>query len=132
MGTLVRQTPFARSMALRCKIWYISLSEFHTPHTTARAVTQNIEPCQAPQALAGGLWPDSTSVPHTEAVARFWLRGLSHQGHLTGFPVAIQSCRMTSVRKQIFLAPTRSAWRENWQCWQTKSKPWLGRFCLLV
>ena len=28
-------------------------------------------------------------------------------------PVAIQSCRMTSVRKQIFLDPTRSAWREN-------------------
>ena len=28
-------------------------------------------------------------------------------------PVAIQSCRMTSVRKQLFLAPTRSAWREN-------------------
>ena len=31
-------------------------------------------------------------------------------------PVAIQSCRMTSVRKHIFLAPIRSLWRVKWQC----------------
>jgi hypothetical protein len=42
---------------------------------------------------------------------RLWLRCLIPQGQLTGFPVATQSCRMTSVLSAIFLAPARSACR---------------------
>ena len=53
-------------------------------------------------------------------------------GALDNCPVLIQSCRISSVRKQIFLAPTRSACNVNWQCWQTKSKPWWRRFARLV
>jgi hypothetical protein len=37
-------------------------------------------------------------------------------GHPDNVPVAIQSCRITSVHKLIFLAPTRSAWSVSWQC----------------
>ena len=37
-------------------------------------------------------------------------------GALDNCPVLIQSCRISSVRKQIFLAPTRSACTVNWHC----------------
>src|SRR5690349_9473888 len=43
--------------------------------------------CQIPPATAGGLWPDSTAVPRTFGGARFWLRRLSHQGHVTTAPL---------------------------------------------
>jgi hypothetical protein len=41
---------------------------------------------------------------------------------------------MSSVRRQIFLAPTKSAWRVNWHngFWQIKSNPFCGRFFGLV
>src|SRR5215469_12903067 len=47
-------------------------------------------------------------------------------------PVLIQSCRTSSVRKAMFLAPTRSACKVYWHCWQTNSRPCSGRLAFAV
>ena len=74
------------------------------------------------------MWPNSTALQHTSLRRAALVFIVRHIGGTDNCPVLIQSCRISSIRKQIFLAPDQISVEGHVTMLADKEQAVRGRF----